>query len=97
MKIIFKITYPNGMIYIGKDSKNHINYFGSPVIKRLEEDFPWKKRKIFCIKKEILWSRKNISEKELLEKEKEFIIKLGANNPSIGYNLRPKYIKKNIE
>lgn len=28
MKIIYKITYPNGKIYIGKDLTNSINYWG---------------------------------------------------------------------
>jgi hypothetical protein len=93
MKIIFKITYPNGLIYIGKDSKNYINYFGSPTIKRLEEDFPWEKRKNFDIKKEILWSSDNISERELIKKENEYIEKYKSNNPKIGYNLRPKYVE----
>jgi hypothetical protein len=29
MKIIYKITYPNGKIYVGKDLTDSINYFGS--------------------------------------------------------------------
>ena len=28
MKMIFKITYPNGKIYVGKDLTDSINYFG---------------------------------------------------------------------
>lgn len=28
MKLIYKITYPNGKIYIGKDLTYNINYFG---------------------------------------------------------------------
>ncbi len=27
MKVIYKITYPNGKIYIGKDLTNTLNYF----------------------------------------------------------------------
>lgn len=27
--VIYKITYPNGKIYIGKNSTNSINYCGS--------------------------------------------------------------------
>jgi len=92
MKVIFKITYPNNMIYIGKDSKNLINYFGSPVTKRLEEDFPWEKRQIIKIKKEILWSGENISEKELKIKEDEYILKFNSIDPNIGYNRRLNYI-----
>ncbi len=29
MKVIYKITYPNGKISIGKDLTDSINYFGS--------------------------------------------------------------------
>ena len=29
MKVVYKITYPNGKIYIGKDLTDIINYFGS--------------------------------------------------------------------
>jgi hypothetical protein len=29
MKVIYKITYPNGKIYIGQDLTDSINYFGS--------------------------------------------------------------------
>ena len=29
MKVIYKITYPNGKIYVGKDLTASINYFGS--------------------------------------------------------------------
>jgi hypothetical protein len=29
MKIIYKITYPNGKIYVGSDLTDSINYFGS--------------------------------------------------------------------
>jgi hypothetical protein len=29
MKVIYKITYPNGKIYVGKDLTDSINYFGS--------------------------------------------------------------------
>ena len=29
MNVIYRITYPNGKIYIGQDRTNSINYFGS--------------------------------------------------------------------
>ena len=29
MKVIYKITYPNNKIYVGKDLTDSINYFGS--------------------------------------------------------------------
>jgi hypothetical protein len=31
MKWIYKITYPNGKIYVGKDLTGSTNYFGSAI------------------------------------------------------------------
>ncbi len=39
MKVIYKVTYPNGKIYIGKDLTDTIDYFGSPNSKLIEKDF----------------------------------------------------------
>ena len=39
MKVIYKITYPNGKIYIGKDFTDSINYFGSADNRIIEKDF----------------------------------------------------------
>jgi hypothetical protein len=39
MKVIYKITYPNGKIYIGKDLTDSINYFGSADDGLIEKDF----------------------------------------------------------
>lgn len=39
MKVIYKITYPNGQIYIGKDLTGTLNYFGSADSALIERDF----------------------------------------------------------
>lgn len=39
MKLIYKITYPNGKVYIGKDLTDSIDYFGSANSKLIELDF----------------------------------------------------------
>ena len=49
-KIIYKITYPNGKIYIGKDLTNSINYFGSADNRIISKDFTDEQRKKFSIK-----------------------------------------------
>ena len=69
MKIIYKITYPNGKIYIGKDLTDSINYFGSADSKLIEKDFNRKQRQSFSITREILWSSKIASDKEVNKKE----------------------------
>lgn len=39
MSVIYKITYPNGKIYIGQDRTNSINYFGSASSALIARDF----------------------------------------------------------
>ena len=51
MKVIYKITYTNGKIYIGKDLTNTLNYFGSADSKFLEKDFSREQQRDFTIKK----------------------------------------------
>lgn len=91
MKVIYKITYPNGKIYIGKDFTDSINYFGSADSKLIAKDFTREQRRDFTIRKELLWESEEASEKEANQKEIEFIISFGSNNPAIGYNQWPRF------
>lgn len=91
MKVIYKITYPNGKIYIGKDLTDTINYFGSANSKLIEKDFTREERRDFTIRKEILWESDTASDNEVNRKEIEYIIALQSNNPAIGYNQSPKF------
>jgi len=91
MKVIYKITYPNGKIYIGKDSTgDNLRYFGSPDRAYLEKDFSWEQQQDITLRKEILFSSDDIPESELQKKEFNFIEQLGSNNPENGYNILPK-------
>jgi len=54
MKVIYKITYPNGKIYIGKDLTDSINYFGCADSSLIEKDFSRQERRNFIIRREIL-------------------------------------------
>jgi hypothetical protein len=94
MKQIYKITYPTGKIYIGKDSVGSHRYFGSPDINIINIDFDNLPKEIkldYTVRKQILWESESASEKELSEKEVEFIRQFQSNNPEIGYNQWPKY------
>lgn len=91
MKVIYKITYPNGKIYVGKDLTNSINYFGSASSELIEKYFTKKESSNFIISKEILWESESATDKEVNKKEVEFITKLRSNNPEIGYNQWPKF------
>ena len=91
MKVIYKITYPNGKIYIGQDITDSINYFGSANSKIIEKDFSRKQRKDFTIRKEILWESEIATNDEVNKLEKEYIIRYRANDPSVGYNRYPRF------
>ncbi len=94
MKQIYKITYPTGKIYIGKDSVGSYRYFGSTDINVINSDFESlleDERKDYTVRKEILWESEICSESELAAKEVEFINRHQSNNPDIGYNRWPKY------
>ena len=93
MKIIYKITYPNGKIYIGKDLTDSINYFGSANSKLIEKDFTKEERRDFIILKEILWESETATDKEVSLKEVEYIRHYQSNNPSIGYNQWPRFME----
>jgi len=90
MKVVYKITYPNGKIYVGKDLTDNINYFGSADRKLIEADFTREQRRDFTIRREILWESETASEQEVNAKEVELIRLLGSNNPAIGYNRWPR-------
>ena len=94
MKQIYKITYPTGKIYIGKDSVGSCRYFGSPDMDIINTDFdnlPTEIRNDYTIRKQVLWESENCTEEELSAKEVELIREHQANNPVIGYNRWPKF------
>ncbi len=90
MKQIYKITYPNNKIYIGKDLTGTLTYFGSVDSKYVENDFNKEQIKCFSITKEILWESETADDSEVNKKEVEYIKMYKSNEPLIGYNKWPK-------
>jgi len=90
MKVIYKITYPKGKIYIGKDLTDSINYFGSADSTLIEQDFTREQRRDFTIRKEILWESDGASDEEVNQNEVELIRRYKSNDPAVGYNQWPK-------
>jgi len=90
-KVIYKITYPNGKIYIGKDLTNTLNYFGSANSALIASDFTEDQMMDFTIRKQIIWESFTENIKEVNKVEVELIRKHQSNNPEIGYNLWPKF------
>ena len=89
-KYVYKITYPNGKIYVGQDvTGSFLTYFGSGNKDYIQKNFTWDELQNFCVKKEILWSSSDASPQEVTAKEHDFIKKYDATNPAVGYNLKP--------
>ena len=91
MKVIYKITYPNGKIYVGKDLTDTIDYFGSPDSALIAADFTREQRRDFMVRKEILWGSESATNAEVSRREVELIRALQANNPAVGYNRWPPF------
>ncbi|MDR2499522.1 MAG: hypothetical protein LBD37_00395 [Treponema sp.] len=92
MKVIYKITYPNGKIYVGRDSsESFMTYFGSGDEEYIQRDFKPEEMQDFTVRKEVIWSSEDATPEELSKKEIELIVSEGANNPAKGYNLFPKF------
>jgi hypothetical protein len=85
-KVVYKITYPNGKIYVGSDMTDSANYFGSASSELIAADFTREERRDFAIRKQILWESPEATKAEVLRVEGEFIRQLRSNDPSIGYN-----------
>lgn len=91
MNVIYRVTYPNGKIYIDQDRTNSINYFGSASSALIAKDFAWEQRQKFTITREILWESATATRSEVTQKELEFIRLYKSNDPAIGYNQSPPF------
>lgn len=54
MPSIYRITYPNGKIYVGKDLTDTVAYFGSVDSSLIQADLPPDQTDVFTVTKEIL-------------------------------------------
>lgn len=94
IKVIYKVTWPNGKIYLGSDLTDSITYFGSPDKRLIEADFPSREsRRDITVRREILWESEVASNSEVRRKEQELIIAFRANDPTVGYNRNPKHVE----
>ncbi len=93
MNVIYKITYPNGKIYIGQDRRDSISYFGGADNDLIATDLPREERHSPAVTHDILWESETASQSELTQKELEFIKLYSSNDPLIGYNQWPRFVK----
>jgi hypothetical protein len=90
VKWIYKITFPNGKIYVGMDLTGTFRYFGSWSSTLVAADFTEDQQRDFTIKREILWRSDDASDAEVRQKEIEYIRASRSNEPAIGYNGSPR-------
>jgi hypothetical protein len=91
MPVVYKITYPNGKIYVGCDMTDNVRYFGSANPELVAADLTPEQKLDFTARKQILWESATAKLADLLSKEREFILGLGSNDPAVGYNRSPKF------
>lgn len=95
MKVFYKVTWPNGKIYVGSDMTDSIAYFGSPSAAAkaaIRADFPdCDQRRRMTVTREILWESETASDAEVRRVEMQCIRLLGGNDPAIGYNRTPPF------
>jgi len=92
-KQVYKITYPNGKIYVGMDLTGSLLYLGSPsASQQIAEDLDLDDHRLdLTLRKEILWESETATDAEVRAMEAKLIRETGANNPAIGYNRLPRY------
>ena len=91
MKVIYRITYLNGKIYVGQDRTDSINYFGSASSELIAADFTRPERLSFTVTRDILWSSETARDAELYRQEVLWIRTLASNDPAVGYNRWPPH------
>lgn len=88
-KVIYKITYPNGKIYIGKDLTNTLTYFGSVNSEIVAQDFTEEQQRDFTVRKQVIFE--SDSTEDINKIESQLILEHDSNSPDIGYNKWPKF------
>lgn len=96
MKVIYKITFPNGKIYVGQDVTGSASYFGSANSASVAADFTPEQLRDFTIRKQILWESKDASASEVNAMEIRLILENKSNDPRLGYNRKPKFVPNKV-
>lgn len=91
MKVVYRVTYPNGKIYIGQDVTDSINYFGSASSDLIACDFTRVERQSFTVTRDILWESETATKDEVDAIELRAILEFSSNDPAVGYNRWPKF------
>lgn len=85
--VVYKITFPNGKIYIGMDiggAGHSLRYYGSWNNSLVEDDFSADQLRDFTLRKEILFE--STDKAEVRAMERLLIKQHQSTDTSIGYN-----------
>jgi hypothetical protein len=85
--VVYRITFPNGKIYVGKDiggDGHSLRYFGSWDNLTVERDFTKEELTSLVLRKDIIFESHDKA--EVTRMESKLIVELRACNPEIGYN-----------
>jgi hypothetical protein len=91
MKVVYKVTFRNGKIYVGQDRTDtshtsaHPTRPWSPPTSR-----PGETRQTFAVTREILWESDTAAAAKATAVEVTMIRKHRSNDPAIGYNCWPR-------
>ena len=94
-KQVYKITYPNGKIYVGMDLTGTLLYFGSPSAhKQIAADLGLDGHRLeLTFRKEILWESETATDAEVRAMEVRLIREHRSNDPARGYNRSPRFVE----
>ena len=65
MKVVYKVTYPNGKVYVGMDLTDTITYFGTVDSRLVAQDFTREQLRDFIVRKEIVWESETATDAEV--------------------------------
>jgi hypothetical protein len=74
MKVIYKITYPNGKICVDQDLTDEIKCFGSTDSSLIRQDFTRDQMRGFTVREQMLCESEDATPQGVTKKEDEFIL-----------------------
>lgn len=89
MPNVYRLTYPNGKVYVEQDLLDQITVIESVANALIAIDFSPEEQRDFTVRKEILWESARADHDEVTRVMIEWIQRLRSNDPEIGYNRWP--------
>lgn len=84
--VIFKLTFPNGKIFVGRAPAESILETGGVDPALVLRDLTPRQRADFFLRRETIWESASASAEEAAAVEAAYIRALGADDPAMGYN-----------